>query len=690
MSRCRIGFDIGGTFTDVVLFDELTGKYLSAKVSSTPADPSVGAVEGIRKILSQSSLSGKMVTFLCHGTTVGTNAILEGKLAKTALVTTRGFRDVLEIGRQRRPDQYNFFAEKSKMLVPRGLRFTVQERVNYKGEIVKKLVEDEISDLARRLQSENVESVAISFLFSFLNGKHEQIVARVIKETLAHVPVFLSSEVLPEYREYERTSTVCLNAAVSPIVSNYVEHLEKKIALTLRIGCGMNLMKSSGGIMPSSAVGERAVETVLSGPAAGAISIAYLGEIIGCKKLIGFDMGGTSSDISVIIDGKPRLTTEGVIGGYPFRLPIVDINTIGAGGGSIAWMDVARGLHVGPQSAGAVPGPVCYGRGGKEPTVTDANLCLGRINEKFFLGGEIVLDKNASEKTILEKIGAPLSKNLAEACQGILDVTNSNMLRAIRVSSMERGLDPRDFALVAFGGAGPLHAADLAAELGISTVIIPQMAGLFSAVGLLVANIKNDYSVTKISRIKETNCEDLLSWFEELREKAIAAFEKEGLPTEKIYFIYSIDMRYSAQAYEINISVGKSLDQISLEKSERDFHKAHEELYWWNDPDRTVEIVNLRISAIVEVPKTKPQERRSKGTDSIAALKEVRPVFFKGFNKFQETKIYQRSLLDEGNLIVGPAIIESFDTTVVVLPSDRAEVDGFGNIIIHVKTEVSE
>ena len=685
MSGCRIGFDIGGTFTDVVLFDELTGKYISAKVSSTPADPSVGAVEGIGKILSQSSLSGERVKFLCHGTTVGTNAILEGRLAKTALITTKGFRDVLEIGRQRRPDQYNFFAEKSRVLVPRGLRFTVHERVNCKGEIVKKIAEDEISELAGRLQSENVESVAISFLFSFLNGKHEQNVARVIKETLPHVPVFLSSEVLPEYREYERTSTVCLNAAVSPVVSNYVENLEKEITSTLQIGCRMNLMKSSGGIMPSTAVGKRAVETVLSGPAAGAISIAYLGESIGRKKLIGFDMGGTSTDISVIIDGKPRLTTEGVIGGYPFRLPIVDINTIGAGGGSIAWMDVARGLHVGPQSAGADPGPVCYGRGGREPTVTDANLCLGRINEKFFLGGEIVLDKKASEEAILEKIGAPLSKNLAQACQGILDVTNSNMIRAIRVSSMERGLDPRDFALVAFGGAGPLHAADLAAELGISTIIIPPMAGLFSAVGLLVANIKNDYSVTKISKIRETNHEDLLSWFGELKEKAIAEFEREGLPTEKVCFIYSIDMRYSGQAYEINISVREGLERISVENCERDFHKAHEELYWWNDTDRTVEIVNLRISAIFEVPKTKPQQRRSKGKDPIAALKEVRPVFFKGFQDFQETKIYQRNLLDNGNMIEGPAIIESFDTTVVVLPSDRAEVDGFGNIIIDVQ-----
>jgi N-methylhydantoinase A len=684
MARCRIGFDIGGTFTDVVLFNEETGQYKSVKVSSTPADPSTGAAEGIEKILSP-SYSGQMVKFLCHGTTVGTNAILEGKLAKTALVTTKGFRDVLEIGRQRRPDQYNFFAEKPRVLVPRALRFTLNERINYKGEVVKKLEEFEIDDLINRLQTEKVESVAVSFLFSFLNGEHEEKVGKVIRENFSHIHVFLSSEVLPEYREYERTSTVCLNAAVAPVVSRYVENLEKKIASTLGIRCGMNLMKSSGGIMPSTAVSQRAVETVLSGPAAGAISCSYLGETIGYKKLIGFDMGGTSTDISVIIDGKPRLTTEGRIGAYPFRLPIIDINTIGAGGGSIAWTDVAKGLHVGPQSAGADPGPVSYGKGGQGPTVTDANLCLGRINEKFFLGGEMALDKEASKKAILGKIGNPLLKNLAEACQGILDVTNSNMIRAIRVSSMERGLDPREFALVAFGGAGPLHAGDLAEELGISTIIVPEMAGLFSAIGLLVADIKNDYSVTKISKIRETDHQNLLTGFEELKERAIAEFKKDNLLTERIHFIYSMDMRYSRQAYEINIPIWIDIDQLSLEKCEKEFHKAHEQLYWWSDPNRPVEVVNLRISAISEVPKIKPQKKESKGEDPRAALKGVRHVFFREFRDFKETGLYQRALLDSGNVIEGPAIIESFDTTVVVLPSHRAEVDEYGNIIIHTR-----
>jgi len=686
MGRCRIGFDIGGTFTDVVLFDEETGSYHSAKVSSTPADPSMGAQRGIEKILSKCGLSGQSVEFLCHGTTVGTNAILEGKLAKTALVTTSGFRDVLEIGRQRRPDQYSFFAEKPRVLVPRELRFTVDERINYKGEVVRKIEEEEVRDLVRRLKEKNVTSVAISLLFSFLNGNHEERVGKMIKEGLPRAYVFLSSEVLPEYREYERTSTVCLNAAVAPVVSKYVENLEKKISSALQIRCGMNLMKSSGGIMPSGAVSQRAVETVLSGPAAGAISVSYLGEAIGYKKLIGLDMGGTSADISVIVDGKPRVTAEGMIGTYPFRLPIIDINTIGAGGGSVAWMDVAMGLHVGPQSAGADPGPVCYGRGGKEPTITDANLCLGRISGSFFLGGEMTLDKAASEKAIFEKIAAPLSKNLAEACQGILDVANSNMIRAIRVSSMEKGLDPREFALLAFGGAGPLHAADLAEELGISTVIVPEMAGLFSAKGLLVADIKNDYSVTKLSKIREMDKGDLIAGFEELKERAISEFEREKLLSEKVYFGASLDMRYSGQAYEVNIPILESLDQLSLEKFEKGFHQAHEQLYWWSDLSRPVEVVNLRISAISEVPKIKPHQRESKGRNPDgAALHGVRPVFFKEFQSFRETKIYRRAFLESGNVIEGPAIIESFDTTAVILPSHRAVIDGLGNIVIHTR-----
>lgn len=690
MKNSRIGFDIGGTFTDVILFDEGEGIYYSVKTSSTPKDQSIGATTGIKKILERNEKSGESVSYLSHGTTVGTNAILEGKLAKTALIATKGFRDVLEIGRQRRPQQYSFFAEKARVLIPREFRFVVKERVNFKGEIVDGIDEQEVREIVRILKEKKVGSIAVSFLFSFLNNEHENTVKKLIEESYPGVYVFLSSEILPEYREYERTSTVSLNAAVAPVVSRYVENLEKKIHDALGIDCGMNLMKSSGGLMPSIQVHTRAVETVLSGPAAGAIGVSYFGNIAGYDNLIGFDMGGTSTDISVIVNGKPRVTSEGAIGGYPFALPIVDINTIGAGGGSIAWIDVAQGLHVGPESAGADPGPICYSKGGSNPTITDANLCLGRLNNTYFLGGEMEVDKTASEKEILENIGKPLGKDLAEACQGILDVANANMIRVIRVSSMEKGLDPRNFALMAFGGSGPVHAADVAEELSIGTVIIPSEAGLLSAKGLLVTDHKNDYSMTRISRFRKTDKSDLISIFEELRLKAIADFEKDKMPTENIYFICSMDLRYTGQAYEINIPIIGEISDNSFDKLEKDFNETHKRLYWWNDPERMLEIVNLRISAISEVPKVKPQADKIRGKDSHHAVKETRPVYFKELGGFDDTRIYARDQLQTGNEVGGPAVIESFDTTVIILPNHKAIIDAFGNIIIRTRSYLNE
>ncbi len=682
----RIGFDIGGTFTDIVFFDAAEGAYKSMKVSSTPSDPSVGAVNGIRRALSESERSGGQVAFLSHGTTVGTNAVLEGKLARTALITTEGFRDVLEIGRQRRPDQYSFFAEKASVLVPRSLRFTLRERVNHKGEVVRTIDEAEIGRLAERLLEERVESVAVSFLFSFLNPQHERVLGEALRERLPEAYVFLSSDLLPEYREYERTSTLCLNAAVAPVVTRYVEHLEQRIESELGIGCGMNVMKSSGGIMPSTAIHKRAVETVLSGPAAGAIAVAHLGEIAGYRNLIGFDMGGTSTDISVVVDGLPRMTSEGTIGGYPFRLPIVDINTIGAGGGSIGWIDVAKGLHVGPMSAGADPGPVCYGKGGEAPTVTDANLCLRRINEDFFLGGDMDLDKEASEAAVREMIGAPFQKDLARACQGILEVANANMIRAIRVSSMERGLDPREFTLMAFGGAGPLHAADLAEELGISTIIVPEMAGVLSAKGLLVSDIKNDYSVTQISRVHETDSREFSAGLEGLRERAIQEYRKDRIPTSRMLFSYSVDMRYTGQAYEITVPFDGQVGSSFREDLAHSFHRAHKQLYWWNDLARTIEIVTLRISAISEVPKIRPRPEEPAGTDPKSALLGTRRVYFGSAGDFLETKVYRREALKCGNVVEGPSILESKDTTVVVSPRYVAETDGYRNTILKARS----
>ena len=690
MNRCRIGFDIGGTFTDIILYDEQEGVYHSAKIQSTPPDHSKGAVIGIEKILNQANRKGEQVEYLSHGTTVGTNAVLEGKLAKTSLITTRGFRDVLEIGRQRRPQQYSFHAVKNRLLIPRELRFEITERVNFEGEITIPIVEQELSDIIVILKEKEIESVAISFLFSFLNGKHEQIVKKMIKDAFPDMYVFISSEVLPQYREYERTSTVALNAAVAPIVSRYVENLESQISKKLNIDVGMNLMKSSGGLMPSTQVQSRAVETVLSGPAAGAIAISYFGKIAGYENLIGFDIGGTSTDISIVVDNKPRVTSEGTIGPYPFALPIVDINTIGAGGGSLAYLDVAGGLHVGPESAGADPGPVCYGTGGEKPTITDANLCMGRLNEHFFLGGEMQLDKGAAEKAIMEQIGKPMNKTLAEACQGIFDVTLANMVRAVRVSSIEKGLDPREFALVAFGGGGAVFTSDVAEELSIGTVIVPQEAGLLSAKGLLVTDHKNDYSMTRISILSDTNRDELIAAFMELKERAKVDFEKDNIDIKDIYFLYNIDLRYAGQAYEINNPIAGNIEDISYDKLNKNFNDMHKRMYWWSDPQREIEIVNLRISAISIVPKAVPQAAELSGKDSKHAVKDSRPVYFKKYGEPHNTDIYDRTKLLPGNEIFGPAIIESFDTTVTMLPENIANIDVYGNIIISIGAEKND
>jgi N-methylhydantoinase A len=686
MSRCRIGIDIGGTFTDVILYDEEEGVYHSAKTHSTPPDQSRGAVIGIEKILKQTGRRGSDVEYLSHGTTVGTNAVLEGKLAKTALITTRGFRDILEIGRQRRPRQYDFHAVKDRLLVPRELRFEVTERVNYLGDVTVPIETDEVLSIAKTLQEKCVEAVAICFIFSFQNGHHERIVKEIIEKACPQMSVFISSEVLPEYREYERTSTVVLNAAVSPVVSSYVENLESKISEEVGIDVGMDLMKSSGGLMPSTQVRSRAVETVLSGPAAGAIAISYFGEIAGYENLIGFDIGGTSTDISIVSGGKPRVTSEGKIGAYPFALPIVDINTIGAGGGSLAYMDVAGGLHVGPESAGAVPGPICYGAGGATPTITDANLCMGRLNEDFFLGGDMKVDRTAAERAIIEQIAAPMEKSLAEACQGIFDVSLANLVRAVRVSSIEKGLDPREFALVAFGGGGALFTADVARELNISTVIVPKEAGLLSAKGLLVTDHKNDYSMTRIATLDATDEKEVVGLFEGMKARAVEEFERDKVDTTAIHFHYNIDLRYAGQAYEINVPIAEDVESLSFSKLQELFDRAHKRLYWWSDAERMLEIVNLRISAISYVPKPRPVAEPLSSTESAHAVKQVRPVYFKDYRDFHDTNIYDRTRLLPGNEIDGPAVVESFDTTAVILPGNRAAVDGYGNIVISIES----
>lgn len=676
MSSLRVAVDIGGTFTDVVLLEAARGEFRALKVPTTAGDPSIGALEGIKAILRDGGYEGGEISYFCHGTTVGTNAVLEGKLAKAALITTRGFRDVLEIGRQRRPDQYNFFAVKLPPPIPRRLRFTVTERVGSDGRILTPLVEEELGSVVKALKREGVKGVAICFLFSFLNATHEQRVRDLLRDALPGVEIYLSSEVLPENREYERSFTVAVSAALAPVLTDYLARLEKRLKEAGGAG-EPSLMKSSGGIMPFSTVTRRPIETILSGPAAGALATAFMGRVIGRPNLIGLDMGGTSCDVSLIVGGEPLITTEGRIGNFPLRHPLIDLRTIGAGGGSIAWLDLAGALHVGPQSAGAEPGPVCYGRGGELPTVTDANLIAGRIGVGSLFAGGVTLQVEKAAAALREQIAAPLDMDLSRAALSVLEIVNANMVGAIRALTVERGHDPREFALMAFGGCGPLHATFLAEELGIPEIIVPVAAGVFSALGLLAADVRLDLSQAHLALLDQVEPEMVEEGFRRLEARArdeLGDYSGEGQ-----ILLRSVDLRYQGQSYEITLPLPKEAGPGEMAGA---FHDRHRQLYWWSDPRRAVELVTLRLSVVVPLPRP-PLSRaaEARGGNPARALRARREVSF-GDGGLVATPVYDRSLLIWGDVLEGPAVVESTDATILLVPGEQAVVDPFRNLCI--------
>lgn len=676
--RCRIGIDIGGTFTDVILVNEKTGTYHRVKVPSVPSDPAIAAADGVAKVLEVSGQRADQVVYFCHGTTVATNAILEGNVCPTALITTKGFRDVLEIGRQKRPDPYSFHAEKAKILVPRNWRYEIEERLDVNGAVVTPLNEESIRAAVTRIKEEPVRTVAVCLLHSFMNRGHEDRVRAIMAEELPDIPVYLSVDVLPEYREFERTSTVVLSAAVAPVVGRYVKRLEERLR-EAGLNCELHLMKSTGGLMPFPAVETRAVETVLSGPAAGTLAVANWGAHAGFDKLIGIDIGGTSTDVSLVVDGKPSITTEGAVGEYPVKVPMIDIRTIGAGGGSIGWIDVAGGLHIGPESNGADPGPACYGRQNTKASITDAHLILGRLNPEFFAGGLIKPDVQGARHAI-GRLAKQLGTEINDAALGMLHVTESNMARAIREISISKGQDVREYALVAFGGGGPLHACNLADELDVKTIVVPEDAGLLSAHGLLIADIKNEQSLTRISKAAETRNEDLESYFRAIEANAKSQLESEKLDPAKARITRSIDMRYAGQAYEINVPLPDAIRNI-VETATEAFHSKHAQMYWWKDMDRELEIVTLRVEATIEVPKLRIVRFEKVGSDPSDAFKGRRTVCFLTPEPI-DTPIFDRNKLHTGNVIAGPAVIESFDTTLVINPGFRAEMNDLRQLIV--------
>lgn len=660
------------------------GKFHWLKTPTTHRDLAAGVLTGLEEILQVSRQSIKDLRYLIHGTTIGTNAICEGKGAKAGLITTRGFEDVLEIRRVARPKEavYDFKVDNPPPLVPRYLRKGVIERINSKGEVITPLDEDSVREAVDFLRREGVEAIAVSLLFSFLNPGHEQKVAQICRQRFPEVLVSLSSEICPEFREYERTCTTVMNAYLGPVIRRYMDNLSSR--LKEEYGeVELHIMTSSGGSMPVEMAKDYPANLINSGPAAGAMAAAFITRLIGKALAIGVDMGGTTCDISVIDKGVPRTTTWGGVAEYPIKLPMVDMKTIGAGGGSIARVDEFGILHVGPQSAGSEPGPACYGLGGALPTVTDANLVLGRLNPNYFNGGKQKLYPKRAYRAIKEHVADRMQVSVEEAALGIIKIVNANMVKGISGVSVERGYDLRDFILVAFGGAAALHAAEMARELHIPQVVVPPMSGLFSAVGLVVADIRHDY-VKTVSRREDEICpEELLTAFKALDQVGIQQLRRDKVDKANMELWWSADMRYEGQSWELNIPVARTpvIGPEEMEAIISNFHKAHHWAYSYSNPGEKVEFVNLRVSAIGKNPELM-LPRCPPALTPAEALKEKRVVWLE--NGPAEIPIYERAKLGPEALLDGPCIVEEDICTILVPHGDSCIIDEYGNLVISI------
>jgi len=695
MGSYRFGVDIGGTFTDLVMLDDVTGDLQRVKLPSTPKDPSIGFMSVMERALKQSGIRAEAIRYLVHGTTVATNTIIEGKGAKAALVTTEGFRDILEIARQIRPRLYDIFCEKPKPIIPRNLCYGVPERIDCAGKVLQALDEDTVRTVARQIRKEGVEAVAVCLLHSYVNQDHEKRVGEILAEELPGIFVSLSSELCPEMREYFRASTTVINAVEMPIVSRYLDQLEGRLA-KIGVRVGLNLMASAGGIISSQVARREPVHLVESGPAAGVIAASHLGGLAGIKNLIGFDMGGTTAKTSLVEGGIPKVAAHFEVGsqamaesrgaGYPVRTPVLDLVEIGAGGGSIAWVDPGGGLRVGPQSAGADPGPACYGWGGEEATITDANLLLGRLNPEYFLGGEFKLHPDLAEKAVA-KLAKKLGMTLVNAANGIIEIANANMVGALRLVSVQRGFDPREFVLVAFGGAGPVHANALARELSIPKILIPMGPGVTTALGLLVSDIRHDYTKAHLRPMSALDFNHINRSYQEMERQGGDVLRSEGVEAESVKFTRHVDIRYVGQSYELKIQAPeRDLGQEDVAALNAAFFKEHEKAYGYAARTEPTEVVNLRTAAIGSIMRPRLRQLPSGDADASAAVKGQREVYFSEGGKKLPCAVYERYMLKSGNWIDGPAIVEEIDSTTVIHPGYRAYIDVHGNLLIQVQS----
>lgn len=674
----RVGVDVGGTFTDICCIDDDTGELRIAKVPSTPLNQALGVCMGISRVIEQCGESSAVsVGYLAHGTTVATNAVLERRGATVGCVVTRGFRDLLEIGRQRRPHLYDLYADKPAPLVPRNLRVEVEERLLPSGEPLQRLDPEAVRSILKVLNSQaELQALAICLLYSFGNGEHERIVQRVAEEVLPGIFISSSHDVCPEIREFERLSTTCLNAYVGPVMNRYLRHLEK--AVSQYVAAAPLLMQSNGGLITVDEACRYPVRTLFSGPAAGVVGARYFGQLAGFRSLITLDIGGTSADISFVQEGRIAESSEGEIEGWPVKVPMVNIHSIGAGGGSIAHVDPGGLLKVGPASAGASPGPACYGRGGVEPCVTDAQVVLGRLNPGYLVGGDLKLDYEAAVRAV-GKIAETMKVDLTAAASGVISVTRSNLVRAMRRFLAARGLDPRDFALLAYGGAGPLHAAELAEELGISTVIIPPIPGVLCAFGLLVAGVRRDFVATSVVALNEGSLESIMGIYRDLEGQAIRWAQGQNVDVSRASILKQARMRYRGQGHELSVTLTGDLTSLGLRGVLEAFHREHKRCYGFDAPDETVEFVTAVVSLHADtLARPVVLVGRQKGCGPKERL--TRTVFFDGGPL--PCPIYRREELPPGEEIKEPAVVEQLDATVLVPPGWQAHVDRFLNLVL--------
>jgi N-methylhydantoinase A len=692
LPRYRVSIDIGGTFTDLLALDEETGTLTNIKIPSTPRQPSEAVITALREFLQGART--EEIASVTHATTIAVNSLLGQlglELPKTALITTKGFRDVIEIGRQKRPELYNLSFRKPRTLIARMHRYEVRERITASGKEIEPLDEEDAARIGETLKAEDVKSVAIGFINSYIQPSHELKIERQLREACPDLHITLSHRVAREYREYERISTAAVNACLMPIISDYVAELSKRLKEELKIESTFTIMQSNGGIASNEVITEKPVTIIESGPAAGVMSTSFYSKLLNLRNMISFDMGGTTAKAGIVKDGLPEVTSEYEVGGkvhsgriirgsgYPIRFPFIDVVECGAGGGTIAWVDDGGGVRLGPMSAGAEPGPACYGKGGEKPTITDANVVLGRLNPKYLLGGRLRIYANLAEKSVRKEICEKTGLDLIEAAAGTIKIAVSEINKIVRIVSVERGVDPRNFTLIAFGGAGPMHACLLAHELCISQIIVPLNPGLFSALGLITADYVHHDSRPIFKVASEINADEIEMLFAEMETETRDLLLREQVNDGQIAFERQLDMRYRGQAYELSVRAMKPFNKGSLKEVVKRFHEKHQGTYGYYSEDE-VEAVNAKVTARGITVKPIFQKNRQGGRKNPQEAKtSMRSVHFNEGNS-NKCPIYNRDKLCSGDTLDGPAVVEQYDSTTLVFPDWTCNVDEYHNL----------